>query len=77
MGVLRLFKIKENDRYLGQTDIGVSSFQRVLNKISDSIPNALKVINDGVREYNEKLRDHEKLYLSQAWFASSKKPSRP
>lgn len=50
MGVLRLFKIKENDRYLGQTDIGVSSFQRVLNKISDSIPNALKVINDGVRD---------------------------
>ena len=31
--------------------------------MSDSIPNALKIINDGVREYNQKLRDREKLDL--------------
>ena len=31
--------------------------------MSDSIPNALKIINNGVREYNQKLRDREKLDL--------------
>ena len=41
----------------------VSSFQRLLNQVPDSIPNALKVKNDGVREYNQKLRDHEKFDL--------------
>ena len=43
-----------------QTDIGVSSFQRLLNQKPDSIPNVLKIIYDGVREYNQKLRDNEK-----------------
>ena len=36
----------------------------------DNIPNALKIINDSVREYNQKLRDHEKLDLTQALFVS-------
>ena len=45
--------------------------------MSDSIPNALKIINDGVREYNQKLRDHEKLDLTQALFASRNYTSRP
>ena len=45
--------------------------------MSDSIPNALKIINDGVGEHNQKLRDHEKLDLPQAWFVSMKDTSRP
>ena len=45
--------------------------------MSDTIPNALKNINDGAREYYQKLRDYEKLDLSQAWSATRKKTSRP
>ena len=29
----------------------------------DGIPNALKIENDSVREYNQNLRDHEKFDL--------------
>ena len=60
---LYFFEKRETDKLLAQTDIVVSSFQRLLNQVPDSIPNALKVKNDGVREYNQKLRDHEKFDL--------------
>ena len=70
--------MSENDQLLAQTDISVSSFQRLLNQLPDRIPNALKIINDGVREYNQKLRDHEKFDLHQTWYVSRKntRPSR-
>ena len=71
--LLYLLKISENDQFqIAQTDIGVSSFQSLLNELSDSIPNALKIINDGVRKCNQKLRDHEKFYSPQIWYVSRK-----
>ena len=60
---LYFFEKSETDKLLAQTDIGVSSFQRLLNQMPDSIPNALKIKNDDVREYNQELRDHEKFDL--------------
>ena len=57
------FEISDTDKLLAQTDISVSSFQRLLNHVPDSIPNALKVKNYGAREYNQKLRDHDKFHL--------------
>ena len=77
MGVLHLLKMSKNDQLLPQTDITVLSFQRLLNKISGSIPNALKIINDGVRQYNQKLWHHEKRDLTQALFVSRNHLSRP
>ena len=38
---------------------------------------SLKIINDGVRQYNQKLWDHEKLDLTQALFVSRNHTSRP
>ena len=72
MGVLYLFKMSENDSCFHRlTSVSyLSSVFLILNKMCDSIPNALKIINDGVREYNQKLRDHEKLDLTQALFVS-------
>ena len=57
------FEIRDTDKLLAHTNIGVSSFQRLLNHVPDSIPNALKVKNYGAREYNQKLRDHDKFDL--------------
>ena len=42
--------MSENDQLLAQTDISVFPFRRLFNKVRESIPNALKIINDGVRE---------------------------
>ena len=42
-----------------------------------TVPNALKIVNDGVREYNQKLGDHEKLDLTQTLFVSRNHTSRP
>ena len=39
MSVFYNFKMSENDQLLAQADIGVSSFQRLLNKMFESIPN--------------------------------------
>ena len=74
---LYLFKISENGQLLAQTDIGVSSFQCFLNQMFHSISNALKIINNGVREYKRKLRDHEKFDIPQTWYVSGKNASRP
>ena len=52
MGLSCLFEMSENDHSLPQTNIIVLPFWRLLNKTSDSIPDALKIINNGVREYN-------------------------
>ena len=41
-----------------------------------SINNALNIINDGVREYDIKLRDHEKFDLPQTWYVSRKNTTR-
>ena len=60
---LYFFEKSETDKLLAQTDIGVSSFQHLLNQMPDIIPNALKIKNDDVREYNQELRDHEKFDL--------------
>ena len=71
------FEKSETDKLLAQTDIGVSSFQRLLNQMPDSIPNALKIKNDGVREYNQELRDHEKFDLLWTGYVFRKNTSRP
>ena len=42
--------------------------------MADSIPNALKIINDGVRENSQILRDHKKFGLTETWYVSSKIP---
>ena len=39
MSVFYNFKMSENDQLLAQADIGVSSFQCLLNKMFESIPN--------------------------------------
>ena len=67
----------KNDQLLPQTAITVLSFQRLLNKISGSIPNVLKIINDGVRQYNQNLWDHEKRDLTQVLLVSRNHTSRP
>ena len=48
-----------------------------LTKCLISISDALKIIDDGVREYSQKLRDHEKFDLPQVQYVSQKNTSRP
>ena len=45
-----------------------------LNKWLIALPTALKIINNGVRENNQILRDHEKLGLPETLYISRKLP---
>ena len=65
MKAANLCLLSENDQLLAQADIGFFSFQRLLNLMLDGIPDALKIIYDGWKEYNKKLRDYEKCNLPQ------------
>ena len=60
-----LYLLSENDQLLAQTDIGFFSFKRLLNLMLVGIPDALKIICDGWKKYNQKRRDYEKCNLPQ------------
>ena len=74
---LKLFKVSENDQLIAQTDIGASSFQRLVNAMPESIPSHLSKPTENDRTFSDKLKDHRKFNDIQTWYLARKSNTKP